>query len=66
MQSPVSKKMSRIIISYKKLLSKSKKSACFKWTKGLSGKDYRDATLPKSYLTVKGIIMQRLKAIGQF
>ena len=29
-----------------------KKSACFKWTYGLSRNNYRVATLPKSYLTV--------------
>ena len=32
---------------------------------GLSGKDYRVATLPKLYLTVIGIIMQDLKSIGK-
>ena len=33
---------------------------------GLSGDDYRGTTVPKSYLTVKGIIMQSLISIGQF
>ena len=57
--------MNMIIISYKMLLSKSYKSACFKWTYWLSGND-RVATLPKSYLTAKGIIMQSFKSIEQF
>ena len=35
------------------------------WTHGLSGYDYRVATLPKSYLIVIGIKMQRLISIGQ-
>ena len=32
---------------------------------GLSGKNYKDATLPKSYLDVIGITIQTLKSIGQ-
>ena len=36
-------------------MSKSYKLACFKWTYGLSGNDYRVATLPTSYLIVKEI-----------
>ena len=40
---------------------KSKKSACLKWTYGLSGIDNRVAALSKSYLTVIGIIMQSFK-----
>ena len=43
-----------------------KKSACFKWTYELSHKHYRVPTLPKSYLTVKRIIIERLKSISQF
>ena len=38
----------------------------FKLTYGLSGNDYRVATLPKAYLIVIGIIMQSVKLIGQF
>ena len=34
-------------------MEKSKISACFKWTYGLSSNDYRDVTLFKLYLTVK-------------
>ena len=59
-------KMNRIILTYKNLLPNSKKSACIKWTYGLSGNDYSVAALSKSYLTVIGIIMQSLKSIGQF
>ena len=33
---------------------------------GLSCNNYRVATLPKLYLTVKGIIMPSLKSLGQF
>ena len=44
---------------------KIEKSACFKWLYGLLGNNYRVATLPKSYLTVVGIIMQSLNSIGQ-
>ena len=33
---------------------------------GLSGNDYRVATLSKSFLIVIGVIMQSLKLIGQF
>ena len=45
------------------LLSKKvKKQHVFKWR---SSNYYRVATLFKSYLTVKGIIMQRLKLIGK-
>ena len=55
----------RIIITYRNLLSKSKKSACFNWMYGLSGNDYKVATLPKSYLIVIGIILQSLKSIVQ-
>ena len=55
-----------MIISYKKLLSKKLKPACFKWTYGLSSNDYRDATLSKSYITVTVIIMQSLKSLEQF
>ena len=55
--------MNRIIISYKMLLSKKvKKQHVFKWR---SSNYYRVATLFNLYLTVKGIIMQRLKLIGQ-
>ncbi len=44
-----------ITLNYsKKILSKSEKSACFKWTHGLSGNVDRVATLPKSVI---GIIM---------
>ena len=50
--------------TYKKILSK--KSACFKWTYGLSGNGYRIAALSKSYVTVIGISKQSLKSIGQF
>ena len=32
---------------------------------GLSGNEYRVATLPKAYLTVIGIIMQSLKSSGK-
>ena len=32
----------------------------------VKGNYYRDATLPKSYRTVIGIIMKSLKLIGQF
>ena len=42
-----------------------KKSACFEWTFEHSGNDYKDAMLSKLYLTVKGIITQRI-SIGQF
>ena len=48
------------------VVKKSKKYACFKWTYGIYGKDYRVAALSLSYLTVIEIIMQSLKAIGQF
>ena len=37
---------------------------CFNLTYGPSGKDYRDATLSKFYLTVTAIV-QSLKSIGQ-
>ena len=47
-------------------LSKSYKLAYLKLTYGLSSIEYRDATLPNSYLVVKGLIMKRLKSIGQF
>ena len=40
------------------------KSTCFKWTYGLSGKDYRIVTLSKSYLAIKEIIKQSLKSMG--
>ena len=33
---------------------------------GLSGNDYRVATLPKAFLIDIGIIIQSLKSIGQF
>ena len=33
-------------------IQKVKKSACFKWINGLSGNDYRVATLPKLFVTV--------------
>ena len=39
---------------------KSKLTECFKWTYGLSGNDYRVATLPKSYLIDIGINMQQI------
>ena len=54
------------MIGHKNLLSKSKKSECFKWTYGLSGNEYRVDTLPKSYLIVIRITMQSFKSIGQF
>ena len=39
------------------VVKKVKKSACFKWTYGLSSNDYRVAALSKSYLTAMGISM---------
>ena len=42
-----------LIISYKKYLL------------GISGYVYRNATLYKLYIAVKGLIMQSLKSIGQ-
>ena len=42
-----------------------KRSACFKWTCGLFGNDYRVASI-KFNLHVIGIIMQSLKSIWQF
>ena len=41
-------------------------SVSFNWTYGLSGTDFRVATLSKSYLTATGITMQSVKSIGQF
>ena len=38
-------------------VKKSYKSACFKRTYGLSGNEYRAATLSKLYITVIGIIV---------
>ena len=58
--------MNSIIISYKKVAVKKLKIQHILNTHRLSGNDYRVATFPKSYLTVKGIIMQILKSIGQF
>ena len=55
--------INRIIVSHENLLLKSLKSTCLKLTLELSGNDYGAATLPKSYLTVIGIIMQSLKSI---
>ena len=56
-----------LIITYKKkCCQKSKKTACFKWTHGLSGNDYIVTTLSNSYLTAQGVIMQSCKAILQF
>ena len=40
------------------MLSKKSKSACFKWTYGHIGNDYRVYKLSKSYLIIIGIIMQ--------
>ncbi len=56
--------VNRIIVSYKKLLSKSWKS--FKWTCRLSDNDYRVATLSNWYLIVIEISMQSFKSIGKF
>ena len=55
-----------IIIPHKRILTKSKKTACVKCMYGLTGNYFRVATLSKSYLTVTGIIMKSLKWIGQF
>ena len=43
---------------------KSKKSAYFKWTYGLSGNDYKVTTLPKLFIIGIRIISQSLKSIG--
>ena len=48
----------------KLVFKKVKKSACFKWTYGLTGKYYRVATFPKLYLSDIGIIMQGFKSMG--
>ena len=51
-------------MSYKNVV---KMLACFKkWTYALSGNHYTVATLFNLNQTVIGIIIQRLKSIGQF
>ena len=47
------------------IVKKVTKSAYFKSMYGLSGDDFRGATISKSYQTFKDIIMQSLKSIGQ-
>ena len=57
--------INRKILTYIYKSMKKNTVTCFHWMNRILVNNYRNATLSKSYLTIKGITKQSLKSIGQ-